>query len=260
MIEKLKKYYKKEKNIISKISLNAASLSFYTIISVSSLVIIIGFILNHFNDSFKLTLVSDLVEILGITFNGLINQSLQRINSINIILIFSILISSSSIFNCYNKFCDGLYRKEKKRKKYHNLISSVLMFLMMILMLLFLLVFLFYGSYFVRLIFKNIFVGKIIQFIFELFLFYFIFVILLIYFPPVKMRFYNVYKESFFLTLTIYIIIKVFIILFNLLYRKYKIIGLLFVFSSIGYLIYIIHFIICYVLYYIWKNEEYIKI
>ena len=123
-------------------------------------------------------------------------------------------------------------------------------------MFLLLLVLLVYGNYFVNLIFNNSIIALIFQYIFEILVFYCIFIVMLVYFPPVKMKFKDVYKENFFLTLIIFLTIKVFILIFNILYRKYKIIGLIYVFTVVGYLIYFVHFIMCYCLYYIWKKEE----
>lgn len=259
MFKKIKEIYEKNKNILNRISLCAASLSFYTIISISSLTILIGFIINIFNDSFKLTIIYDFVEILRITFDGLLNQSFQKIESINIILIFSVIFSASSIINNYNHYCDRLYRVKEIRRGYQSLISAIFMFLMLILLFLFLLTFLIYGSFFASL-FENFIIGKLLQYICELFVFYCVIIIMFVYFPPIKMKFKDVAKESAMTTIIIYTIIRLFIIIFEFLYKKYKMIGLVFVFSAIGYLIYSIHFIICYVLYYIWKNEEYIKI
>ena len=57
------KYINANKKLFDEIMLNAASLSFYTITSLSSLIIIVSFIIDSFNDNFKVTIIKDLVEI-----------------------------------------------------------------------------------------------------------------------------------------------------------------------------------------------------
>ncbi len=252
------KYLNANKKLFDEIMLNAASLSFYTITSLSSLIIIVSFIIDSFNDNFKVTIIKDLVEIMGITYTGFFTQSFERVKSINIILLISLLLSSSSIINRYNKYCDHLYYGMSKRG-YRNKISSILMFLMLIALFLFLLVILVYSSYFIELLFSNNIIGNIINLVLELFIIYCLFVIMLIYFPPVKITLKDVYKESIILTLIVYSILRLFIILFNVLYKYYKIIGLIFVFSVVSYVIFVVHFIICYVLYSIWKKSESIR-
>lgn len=250
------KYIKKNKKIINDILLNASSLSFYTLISLSSLFLIINFLLESFSNEFKLTIVSDLINIIGLTFSGFVNQTLKNINSFNIILIISLILSASSIISRYNKYCDYLYYKTLTRKSYHNRISSIMMFLMLFLILIFLLVLLVYGNTFIKYIFKNDLISKVVSSFLELFMIYLLIIIILIYLPPIKMSFKMVNKESVILTLIIYLLFKLFVLIFNLLYYRFKIIGLLFVFSLISYLIFIIHFVVCFILYLISKKRD----
>lgn len=253
----------KNKKIINFVILNSAALSFYSIISLSSLIVVVSFILEAFSDSFQLSVIKDFFNIIGLTYTGFINLSLERINKLNIFLVISIFISSSSIINRYNKYMDNLYFNENKRG-YRSAISSILMFLMLIVILFFLLVLLIYSNYIIDFIFSHIITNSIINNIslnmikmfLEILLFYILFTLMLIYFPPIKIRYKDIMKESILLTLSIYSILKIFIILFNILYMKLNLMGLLFVFYATSYVIFIIHIVICYYLYLVWKKTD----
>lgn len=245
-----------DKKNINKIHLNSAALSFYTLTSISSLFIIVNFLLNSFDDNFKLTVIYDLIQILGVTFEGFVNKVLLENQSINIILLINLVLSSSYIINCYNKYCDFLYYDKIKRKIFHQRISSILMFLMLLIILIFSLIILIYGNVITNLLFENMIFSKFISSILEISVFYLMITLVLIYFPPIKIRFKNIKKESIIITLIIYFIFKTFIIVFDILYNKLKIIGLIFVFTLINYLIYCIHFLICISLFIISKKRN----
>lgn len=243
-----------KKEVINNIILNACTMSFYTIISLSSILLIITFLMNNFNESFKMTLIYDLVEILGITFNGFINETLMENNTINIFLFISIIYSISAIINRYKIYAENIYNL--KRKAYKNLFISILVFLMLFFFLLFMLIFLIYSNFFITYIFQNHLIIKTISSIIEILIFNLLFSIIFIYLPPIKIKFNIIKKESLIVTLLIYLIFKLFILCFNLLYVKFKLISLIFVFSASGYLILIFHIIICYTIYKIYQKTN----
>ena len=133
----------KAKNIINEfidfdrnyqLVLMSTSLSFYTLISISSIMVLLLGSLIYFNDVFKSFLINDIIEIIGVAFKGLLNEVFEKItlSNFSIVLVFSLIYSASAIINRLRYYTDSIYVNEKKRSYIKSRLKAALLFILFI--------------------------------------------------------------------------------------------------------------------------------
>ena len=228
------------------ITKNSASLSFYILVSLVSVFLIVFQIVSSTNglESFFLT---QAITIFTEGFSLQLQEIMPSfsLSGISVLLLFNVLYSASKTINGYNRMADYIYYEIKNRIGWKNRLSSFLMFSMMLIVFLFEVSLLIFGNYLINNVFKlNYYLVKFIQLILELSLIYLTINILFLYAPPRKMTFKSTYKGALFSAVAIYTIMTSFVITINAL-RRYSIgITLLALISYSLILIFIINYIL----------------
>jgi len=201
------------------ITKNSASLSYYILLSIVSVFLIFFQIMqttNVFNSFFFMNLFSIFEE----NFYNKLQEILPKfsLSGFSIFLFLNIFYSASKTINGYNRIADYIYFEVKLRTGWKNRLSAFLMFLMMLSVFLFEILILITENYLLKDVLRvNYLILKIIQFIFEFAIIYLSINLLLIYAPPKRMSFKNTYKGALFSTISIYILLSLFIGIVNLL-------------------------------------------
>lgn len=198
---------------------NSASLSFYMLISVVSLLIIVFQIVAYSSDVLETVLLPRIIGILSENFSAALRDALPTfsLSSFSAIIFLNLLWAASKTINIYNRIADFIYYEIKPRHGFLNRVSAFLMFSMLILVFIFELFIIFAGNYLI----KKIAVGgnyaliKFAQFLLELFVIFLTVLILYIYAPPKKMTVRDAYKGAVFATLFIYLLLALFVIVVN---------------------------------------------
>lgn len=229
-----------------KLTLNASSITFYVVISISALTILLLGGLLVGNKLFASFLINDIAKIIGETFSGLLSNEITnlKLSGFSILLLFSVIYSSSSCINRLTLYTDNLYNNFNE--SYIKVrISSFFLFAILLFIMIFELVIIFYGNYFIInvLNINNYIFIKFITTISEILMFYFLICIIYMYLPPKKIKFKQVSLTSLIISLLIYLILFIFKLLFNLITKLSFINALSFVFVCISYLIFIIIYI-----------------
>lgn len=226
-----------------KLTLTASSVTFYIVISISSLTILLlgGLIIG--NKLFASFLINDIAKIIGETFAGLLSDEIKelKLGGFSIFLFASVIYSSSSCINRLTLYTDNVYHSETS-SFIKIRVSSVLLFAMLLIIMAFELVVIFYSKYFLNNILKiNIsMLNNLLTMISEITMFYLLFCIIYMYLPPKRMKFKDVSFVSFIVSILIYIILFIFKTLFNVISKLNFFNALSFVFVSISYLIFVI--------------------
>ena len=203
------------------ITKNSSSLSFYILLSLVSVSLILFQILSSVNvmESFILT------RFLSI-FTDSFSEQLQDIlptfslSGFSVLLLLNTFYSASKSINGYNRIADYIYFEIKDRVGWKNRLSSFLMFSMLMLVFIFEIAIFIFGNYLINNVLKlNILLVKIIQFILEFSLIYITINILFIYVPPRRMTFKNTYKGSLFSAICIYLLLTLFVLIINVINR-----------------------------------------
>ncbi len=226
-----------------KLTLTASSITFYVVISISALTILLLGGLLVGNKLFASFLINDIAKIIGETFAGLLSDELKelKLGGFSIFLFASVIYSSSSVINRLTLYADNLYHYESS-SFIKIRIESVLLFTMLLLIMVFELIVIFYGKYFLNNILKiNIAIlNNLVTMASEIVMFYLLICIIYMYLPPKKMKFKDVSIVSLVISVLIYVILFIFKLLFNVITKLNLLNALSFVFVSISYLIFII--------------------
>lgn len=224
----MKKLFKKIKKIITiitnfdnkfQITKNSASLSFYILLSLVSVFLIVFQIMQTTN-VFSSFFFSNLFEIFEENFVNELYNILPTfsLSGFSIFLLLNTFYSASKTINGYNRIADYVYYEVKKRVGIKYRLSAFLMFLMLLITFLFETSILIFGKYLFENVLKlNYYLLKTIQLIFEFSIIYLTINLLLIYVPPRRMSFKNTYKGALFATISIYLLFTIFITVINLI-------------------------------------------
>ncbi|MCK9470811.1 MAG: YihY/virulence factor BrkB family protein [Bacilli bacterium] len=228
------------------ITKNSASLSFYILLSLVSVFLILFQILSSTNalESFFLTKA---INLFSDSFSLQLQEIMPAFNlsGFSVILLFNTFYSASKTINGYNRIADYIYFEIKNRVGWKNRISAFLMFSMLMLVFLFEVSIVIFGNYLIKNVLNlNIILIKFIQLILEFSLIFATILILFLYVPPRKMRVRDAYKGAFFSAISIYLLLTLFVIIINFI-NRYSI-GLS-VLTLISYSLFIL-FIINYIL------------
>jgi len=238
----IKKYYFKIKNIIQKyeISLISSSTSFYMIVAIYSLLILSIQFYNYFSENSFI--INKLIDIINpyyiVTFEKFI--PVFTINQYSPILLFNLIWSSSKFINGFNKVCDLIYNRSKRRNYFVNRFNSILIFILILFTIFFEFITVFFANKIVKYFFNNIVIYMFFQFIIDILIILSIMILMNIYIPPIKMNIKKVIKGSVFSTIFIYILLVLFICviyLIKFININFNIISLLSLFFILIYLI-----------------------
>lgn len=212
------KKYVKNINLIKnnyELSLYCSSITFYMIVTIFSLFILILQFYNYFNNKLLLNSIINYLNIYYVTyFENIV--PIFSLDKLSLLLFINLIWSSSKYINGFNKVSDIIYKEKKKRNWIINRISSIIILFLIIISLFF--------EVFLILFFDNI----IIQFLGEFILIYTIVIILNYSIPPVKLKLRNIYFGSFVSTVFIYIILIIFLLLIKVMnYLNLNIISIL---------------------------------
>ena len=196
------------------VSIISASTSFYVIIALISLLSVIIQFYNYFSTFEDNVLVIKITEIINPIYNEYLKDlfSIFTINSFTPYIFISLIWSSSKILASYNKVCDMIYDKVKKRNYFAIRLTSFLMFMILFLIFIIEICSLVGAFYLVNKYFHNI----VIYIIFDLFLtifliFSFIF-LLYIYLPPIVMSFKKAWYGALIVSVILYFMFVLFLI------------------------------------------------
>lgn len=212
------KKYIKNINLIKnnyELSLYSSSITFYMIVTIFSLFILILQFYNYFNNKLLLNSIINYLNIYYVTyFENIV--PIFSLDKLSPLLFINLIWSSSKYINGFNRVSDIIYKEKKKRNWIINRISSIIILFLIIISLIF--------EVFLILFFDNI----IIQFLGEFILIYTIVIILNYSIPPVKLKLRNIYFGSFVSTVFIYIILIIFLLLIKVMnYLNLNIISIL---------------------------------
>lgn len=243
-----------------KLTINASSITFYVILSVGSLSLLLLAFLIIFDKLFASFIINDILQIIGNTFNKLLNESINhtKINGFSFVLLISTIYSSSSCINRLTLYTNDIYTNYKEENYIKTRLSAVLLFSMLILVIIGELMFIFYSKYF----FYNIlkieipFLENICLIFGEILMLFVLIVILYMYLPPKKIKFNEVSKISLIISIILYLILLLFKTLFYVIVRNNIMSGISFVLISISYLIFIIVYIILLGIIYFFKKHN----
>lgn len=229
---KIKNTIKKINNFINKyqISLLSSSTSFYMMIAIFSLSVLILQFYNYFNNNNLI--INYIIEIINPYYLDSLEEIMPvySLSGFSIILLLNLIWSSSKFINGFNKASDIIYLMEKKRNFIRNRISSIFIFLVILLVIFIEFITFKYANIVINIIFNNFYIYMFIHFIIELILIYSIIIIINLYVPPVRMKFNQIYYGSFITTFIIYILLVCFIVtmkLYELFNNNFNIISII---------------------------------
>ena len=200
------------------ITKNSASLSFYILLSLVSVFLIVFQIMQTSN-LFASFFLANIIDIFEENFYKDLSSALPSfsLSGFSVLLILNTFYSASKTINGYNRIADYIYFEVKNRVGWKNRLSAFLMFLMLLIVFLFELSILLFGNYlFLQVLKLNYYLVKVIQFVLEFTIIYFTINLLFIYAPPRRMNFKKTYKGSLFSTISIYLLLTLFITIINL--------------------------------------------
>lgn len=243
--------------------LMSSSLSFYSLISISSITILLFGSLIYFNDLFKSFVLNDIIEIIGSTFKGLLSEVFEKIsiNGFSIFLVLSIIYSASAVINRLRLYTDNIYVNIKNRSYIKSRFLSALIFLLFILIFIIELGIIIYSRYLLLNVFKinSHYVYRIVVFVLELLIVYIFILIMYIYLPPVKVKIKDVYLISGIITLFIYLFFLLFKISFYVISSVNFFNSLIYVFIVILFLLFLINYVFMFgiiIIYHIKNNSN----
>ena len=217
-MSKFKKYINELKKIVIKYEINlfAAATSFYMILAIFSLSILMIQFNNYINNNnFIINYIIEFINPYYVeTFEEII--PIFSLNSFTPILFFNLIWSSSKFINGFNKVSDIIYNNQKKRNYFTNRLSSIMIFLLILVALLLELITMLFANQIINYIIKNMFIYSIIQFVIEFVLIYTIVLIINKFVPPIKVYIKNIYIGSLFSSIIIYFILLFFLFLIKL--------------------------------------------
>lgn len=222
------------------------SISYYYLSSIIPLTIFLITILNEFNVLNSNFVISKIFMIIIEVYGSIINSSkgIILITGINMVFLITIIYNFSKIINSLSKFTSSIYNIPRHRNTVHGLLNSGVFFMLsMFIIFSEVAISLYSHNKLIYYIDSKLLIG-ILEGIFEVLLFFIIIVILNVYLPPEKVYIKDVSKVSLVLSIIIYIILKIYVVLFDILYRKNEFVGIAFIISMIASLINFLNFII----------------
>ena len=221
VMEKIIIYAKNIIKVIKKndINLFAASTSFYMILAIFSLLILVIQLNNYINlDNFIINNIIDLINPYYLeSFENII--PIFSLNSFSPILLINLIWSSSKYINGFNNASDVIYNNEKNRNIIVNRLSSIFIFLLILIAMSLELITILFANVIINYIIKNMILYAIIQFIIEFILIFTIILLINKYVPPIKIRLQDVYFTSFISTILIYFLLLLFLLLIKFFER-----------------------------------------
>jgi len=223
----MKAFFKKIKKILKlykiydtkyQVTKNSASLSFYMIVSLLSILTIAIQIIAVSNNFLEAFLLPEVVNIFSENFSDILVNVLPSfsLSGFSLLVLLNLFWSSSKTINGINRIADYVYYEIKPRDNWKSRISAFLMLSMLILVIIFELFLVFVSNYLIDNFFEfHWIIVRIIQFILELSAIFFTLLILYMYAPPKKMHVKDAYKGALFSTCFIYLILAVFILIIN---------------------------------------------
>lgn len=206
-------YIKKIKMIIKKyeVSLISSSTSFYMIVAIFSLMILLLQFYNYFSENSFI--INKIIEVVNPYYIKTLESVIPifSINKFSPFLVINLIWSSSKFINGFNKASDIIYESYKKRNFIINRISSILIFIIILFIIFFELITIFFANKLLKYFINSIYFYMIIQFIIDIFLILSVVIIMNIYIPPVEMNIKKVIKGSFVSTILIYLLLVLYI-------------------------------------------------
>lgn len=196
------------------VSIISASTSFYVIIALISLLSVIIQFYNYFSTFEDNFLVIKITEIINPIYNDYLKDlfSIFTINSFTPYIFISLIWSSSKILTGYNKVCDMIYDKVKKRNYFAIRLTSFLMFIILFLIFIIEICSLVGAFYLVNKYFHNIVIYIIFDLFLTIFLIFSLIVLLYIYLPPVVMSFKKAWYGALIVSVILYFMFVLFLI------------------------------------------------
>ncbi len=245
-------YIKKYKKIIDDFEFNliTASTSFYMIVAIFSLLILLIQFYNYMNNNNFI--INKIIEIINPyyiqTFENII--PIFSLNSYSPILIINLVWSSSKYINGFNKASDIIYNVNKKRNYLSNRIGSILIFCLILSICFIEIITILYANKLITIIIKNKYLYMLIQVIVELILIFSVVLIINIYVPPVKRKIKDVYIGSIITTASIYMILILYIFIIKIYEKIFNELSVLFFISFSFLLVYFMNYCIVFGIYY----------
>lgn len=196
------------------VSIISASTSFYVIIALISLLSVIIQFYNYFSTFEDNVLVIKITEIINPIYNEYLKDlfSIFTINSFTPYIFISLIWSSSKILASYNKVCDMIYDKVKKRNYFAIRLTSFLMFMILFLIFIIEICSLVGAFYLVNKYFHNIVIYIIFDLFLTIFLIFSLIVLLYIYLPPIVMSFKKAWYGALIVSVILYFMFVLFLI------------------------------------------------
>lgn len=196
------------------VSIISASTSFYVIIALISLLSVIIQFYNYFSTFEDNVLVIKITEIINPIYNEYLKDlfSIFTINIFTPYIFISLIWSSSKILASYNKVCDMIYDKVKKRNYFAIRLTSFLMFMILFLIFIIEICSLVGAFYLVNKYFHNIVIYIIFDLFLTIFLIFSLIVLLYIYLPPIVMSFKKAWYGALIVSVILYFMFVLFLI------------------------------------------------
>lgn len=202
------------------ITTTAASITFYTLLSVISLLLLAFQILNYSSNIIETFIIPKVFDVFTNNFGEQINQMLPKftLNSFSILVLINILWSSSKAINAINKISDTIYKEIKPRNGLMNRISAFFMFSMLMLVLVFEIIIVFLSEYIITEVLHISYplITQIWQIIVEVLVIFFVVLILYIYAPPRRTKVKEAFPGALFTTICVYLILLIFVFIIDL--------------------------------------------
>ena len=263
------KFINKIKSLINKIiywankleiSLISASTSFYMIVAIFSLLILIIQFYNYFQIDNNL-IINSIIDLLNPYYLEYLEDIIPifSLNTFSPILLFNLIWSSSKFINGFNKASDIIYSQNKKRNYFINRISSIFIFIIILITLFIEVITILLANKIIDYIIHNIYIYMFVQFIIEFLLIFTTVLLINKYSPPVKIKHSNIYYGSFISSLLIYLLLIIFLLFIKIFSGININFSLLSIISLFFLLIYSINYCLVigiYINYYLQKHPR----
>lgn len=224
------------------LSLYSSSTSFYMIITIFSLLVLIIQFYNFFSNNDLV--LNSIIESLNDYYIEYFEEifPIFTLKSLSPFLIINLIWSSSKYINGFNKISDVIYCQNKRRNLILNRISSILILLLIILVLSLEFIGILIINYITKNIINNYILYMLIQFIIEMMLIYSVVMIINFYVPPIKMKLNKIYLGSFVSTCLVYLTLIIFLKIINIISKLSLQINIISIISIFFIFIYCINY------------------
>ena len=255
------------KNIIKKylsynlkysISINARSISFYFISSIASITVIIISSINELNNVLDSSIYLDILKIVSNLYSILVSSYTNniRFTGFSLILVLSIIYCFSKIIYSYKIFGKKLFLETKQQLLLRDVVNSFLLVIDLLLIILSNILIYLYSDILIKFVFNNRIILILLHYIIELVLLFILIIIFYKIIIPKKILLKNIKKESFGVSIIIYLILSIFVLLFNVLYVESNIVGITFVLSMFSFFIFLVNYVILFGFIVIYENDN----